>query len=53
MNTEHNIIAIRKKDITLAHEAFVNLMDRTENILNFEARTNPKDYKRLTSSTFE
>lgn len=53
MNTEQNIIAIRKKDINLAHEAFVSLMDRTENILNSEARTNPTDYKRLTSSTLE
>lgn len=53
MNAEHNIIAIRKKDIKLAHEAFVNLMDRTENILNSEAHTNPNDYKRLTSSTLE
>lgn len=53
MNTEQNIIAIRKKDINLAHEAFVSLMDRTENILNTEARTNPTDYKRLTSSTLE
>ena len=53
MDAEHNIIAIRKKDVKLAREAFVNLMDKTENILNSEARTNPNDYKRLTSSTLE
>lgn len=53
MNTEHNIIAIRKRDITLAHEAFVSLMAKTEMILNNEARINPKGYKSLTSSTLE
>jgi len=50
---EHNIIAIRKRDIVLAHEAFVSLMGRTENILNREARINPKEYKRLTASALE
>ena len=53
MNTEHNIIAIRKRDITLAHEAFASLMDRTEAILNNEARINPWDYKSMTPSTLE
>ncbi len=53
MNTDHNIIAVRKRDITLAHEAFVSLMDRTETILNNEARVNPKDYKSLTASALE
>lgn len=52
MNTE-NIIAIRKKDVTLAHEAFVELMNNTENILNREARENPLKYKGLTSSSLE
>lgn len=53
MNAESNIIAIRKKDIALAHEAFVELMSRTEKILNTEAASNPSDYKKLTSSTLE
>lgn len=53
MNTENNIIAIRKRDISLAHEAFVELMSNTESILNKEARENPKKYKSLTSSSLE
>lgn len=53
MNTENNIIAIRKRNIMLAHDAFVNLMERTENILNKEARINPLDYKKLNPSTLE
>ena len=53
MNTEHNIIAIRKKDITLAHKAFANLMERTENILNKEALLTPSKYKQITPSMLE
>ena len=53
MNTENNIIAIRKRDITLAHEAFAELMSNTENILNNEARENPQKYKGLNSSSLE
>lgn len=53
MDTSNNIIAIRKRDITLAHEAFVDLMDRTERILNTEALARPDEYKRLNSSTLE
>lgn len=53
MDANNNIIAIRKRDITLAHEAFVDLMDRTERILNTEALANPSEYKRLNSSTLE
>ncbi len=53
MDTSNNIIAIRKRDITLAHQAFVDLMDRTEKILNQEALANPNEYKRLNSSTLE
>jgi hypothetical protein len=53
MNEEHKIIAIRKRDISQAHEAFVSLMDRTENILNNESQIHPEYYKRLTSSTLE
>ena len=53
MRDEHNIIAIRKKDVTLAHEAFVSLMERTETILNSEAKKSPEDYKRLNASSLE
>ncbi len=53
MNSESNIIAIRKTDISRAHEAFVDLMNRTETILNTEAAQNPAKYKKLTSSTLE
>lgn len=53
MNTENNIVAIRKRDITLAYEAFVDLMSATENIMNTEARENPQKYKELNSSTLE
>jgi len=50
---EDNIIAIRKRNITLAHEAFVALMDRTENILNCEAIANPHEYRKLTPTSME
>lgn len=53
MRQEKNIIAIRKKDINLAHEAFVELMKDTESILNSDAHENPTKYKSLTSSTLE
>ena len=53
MNTENNIIAIRKKDLAFAHEAFVELMSNTENILNKDACEDPIKYKSLTSSSLE
>ena len=53
MDTSNNIIAIRKRDIALAHEAFVELMGRTERILNTEALARPDEYKQLNSSTLE
>lgn len=53
MNANNSIIAIRKKDIRLAHQAFADLMDKTENILNEEAFANPDEYKQLTSSSLE
>ncbi len=53
MDADHNIIAVRKRGITLAHEAFADLMSRTENILNDEARARPQDYKQLTASSLE
>ena len=53
MDKENNIIAIRKEDISSAHEAFVDLMRRTEKILNDEALLWPDEYKKLNSSTLE
>lgn len=53
MNKESKIIAIRKQDINLAHEAFVELMSNTEAILNISARKNPIKYKELTASSLE
>ncbi len=53
MNQDNNIIAIRKRDISLAHEAFAALMKKTEDILNTEAQKNTDEYKALTSSTLE
>lgn len=53
MDVSNNIITIRKRDITLAHEAFVELMDRTERILNAEALERPDEYKHLNSNTLE
>nr|WP_314669994.1 hypothetical protein [uncultured Porphyromonas sp.] len=53
MDVSNNIIAIRKRDITLAHQAFVDLMKRTESILNSEALANPDKYKQLNSNTLE
>lgn len=53
MNSEGNIVAIRKKDISLAKQAFVELMNKTESILNEDAHNNPTLYKELTSTTIE
>lgn len=53
MEADPNIITVRKRDITLAHEAFANLMRKTENILNDEAREKPQIYRQLTASSLE
>lgn len=53
MDKENNIIAIRKEDISSAHKAFVDLMRRTEKILNDEALLRPDEHKKLNSSTLE
>ena len=36
MDANNNIIAIRKRDITLAHEAFVDLMRRRKRKLKMQ-----------------
>lgn len=53
MEYDGNIIAIRKRDISLAHEAFASLMSKTESILNDDARINPMHYKNISASDFE
>ena len=53
MTSDNNIIAIRKRDVSLAHNAFVELMETTENILNQDAKENPLKYKKLTSVSLE
>ena len=53
MNVENNIIAIRKRDITLAHEAFTALMDRVEGIMNHDAFVNPLLYRAMKSNDLE
>lgn len=53
MDAGDNIITIRKRNITLAHEAFVELMNKTEKILNAEAKDNPMLYKQLNHSSLE
>ena len=53
MENDNNIITIRKRDFQMAHQAFVGLMERTETILNTEARISPDEYKKLSSSTIE
>ena len=53
MNQDNRIIAIRKCDIHQAHNAFVELMNRTQDILNTEAKRFPNDYKKLTATSLE
>lgn len=50
---ENNIIAIRKENINAAQKAFANLMNKTENILNEDARNNPSLYRHLSSAELE
>lgn len=53
MKEENNIIAIRKKDISLAHQAFADLMVRTESIMNDKASSNPDSFRRISTSELE
>lgn len=53
MNKESKIITIRKKDIALAYEAFVDLMVDAERILNDDAHKNPQKYKKMNPSLLE
>ncbi len=53
MKEENNIIAIRNKDITLAHQAFADLMVRTERIMNDNASSNPDSFRGISTSQLE
>ena len=53
MEVNNNIIAIRKKDISLAYQAFSELMLRTETIMNIDARREPAVYRSYTASELE
>ncbi|MGM9765012.1 MAG: hypothetical protein ACI3ZO_01515 [Candidatus Cryptobacteroides sp.] len=53
MDSENNIIAIRKVDISLAHKAFAELMNKTEIILNREASVQPEVFKSMSPSAVE
>lgn len=48
-----NIIAIRKRDISKANEAFADFMSLTENYLNDKAKDNPSLYKDCNGSLME
>ena len=53
MKEESNIIAIRKKDIVLAHEAFSALMSKTECLMNSQASATPDHFKNLSADGLE
>ena len=50
---ENRIITIRKQDLTKASEAFANLMQITQEIINADAKRFPKLYKSLKSNGLE
>lgn len=50
---ESRIIAIRKKDVDLAHRAFADLMHKTKEILNEDAKLNPYTYKSYSTTELE
>lgn len=53
MEQKENIIAIRKRDIAQAHDAFVDLMSRTERILNIDAGRYPVKYRTISAADLE
>ena len=53
MEKKRNIIAIRRRNITEAHAAFVDLMDKTERILNNDAALDPDSFKRFSTTDLE
>lgn len=53
MNSESNIIAVRKSDASLAHEQFGSLMSKAEAMMNRNAANNPSAYRRISPSDLE
>lgn len=53
MNNTDNIIAIRKKNPDCAYEAFVQLMDKTQNYINDKARRNPELFTGISTPRLE
>lgn len=50
---ENRIITIRKQDLSMASEAFADLMKITQKIMNEDAKQYPKRYKSLKSNELE
>ncbi len=53
MENENNIISIRRRNITLADEAFVLLMNKTELSLNSKAKAHDIDFRKVSASDLE
>ncbi len=53
MEKDTNIIAIRKANKPHAHQCFVDLMEKTEMILNADAKKQPAYYKKFSASDLE
>ena len=52
-NVDNSIIAIRKIDVNKANEAFSELMNKTERILNEDSFIRPDKYKNISPSRLE
>ena len=48
-----NIIAVKKKDIDKGHNAFAELMKRTEDSLNLRAKASPDEYRKMSALNLE
>lgn len=53
MEKETNIIAIRKTDKSKGHKYFVELMEKTEKIMNEDAKKRTPSYKKFSASDLE
>lgn len=53
MQQETRIISIRKTNKSQAHQYFTELMEKTERIINDDARKNPSFYKSLSATDLE
>ena len=50
---DNRIITIRKQDVTKASEAFADLMKKTQEIMNKDAKLHPQEYRTLKSNGLE